>query len=505
MDTVEERKDTEELRLSALRDQHILDTPEEEEFNNLAALAAHICEAPLAQINFIDTDRLWSKAKYGLDEVELPRSATFCHYTIQQDEHMVVHDASKDERFSSFPFVEDEPGIRFYAGFNIKGQEGLNLGTICVLDVAPRNLSDAQFLALNTLSKEIEARLELRQKTRQLETITAFLESSVDMMMIVEPETGRVERFSDKVGSFFGLSEKDSSVLTLEDLFPDDAFVETVREWEEEGAKGKIKPIVHVIDLQGREVFLETNVEKRFEKWFIAVRNVTEEVNYQHRLEKFLDEKNVLLGEIHHRVKNNLAVISGILQLEELNAASEEVRQSLYNNYMRVNSMALIHEEMYRENDFTDIRFDEYLTSFVKTMIGNKRQEGKQIEIRTSLQPVLLNLNQAVPCALIVNELVSNAYEYAFEGRTEGYIKIQLELSDSTVRLSVKDNGIGLPEDFDLTNSPTLGTTLIYSYSEQLESTLDIKSEQGSEFTLSFKQDGQKTGSSASQNFSLSA
>ena len=231
----------------------------------------------------------------------------------------------------------------------------------------------------------------------------------------------------------------------------------------------------------------------------MAAHNVTNLIHSQTQLEKALNEKNVMMAEIHHRVKNNLAVISGILQLEELQSDSEEVQQSLYNNYMRVKSMALIHEEMYQERDYTNVRFDEYLSNFAKALKNDKRVDRREIEVRTNLQKVQMNLNQAVPSALIMNELVSNCYDFAFTGRDSGIIELGLEFDGAFVTLIVKDNGIGLPEDFKLENSPTLGTTLAYSYSEQLESKVEILStgESGTEIRVKFLHNEKAKGSSA--------
>lgn len=502
MDMIDTVDLQEEYRLKAVYEQHILDTPEEEEFDNLAALAAHICDVPFAQINFLDRDRLWSKAKFGIPMRELPREISFCNHTIEQDRSMVVLNAAEDERFKHFPFVQDDPGIRFYAGFNIKDEKDTNLGTVCVLDVAAKELSESQLKALETLTREVEARLQLKKKTEELETITSFLESTVDMMLIVDPESTFVERFSDKVVDFFGFDSGHEEQLSLYDLFPDESFLNTVIDWNESGAQGKIKPLAHLSDNEGRQVFLEITVNKQFGKWFMSARNVSEEITYQNRLEKILDEKNVLMAEVHHRVKNNLAVISSILQLEEMKSASKEVQKALNANYTRINSMALIHEEMYKEQDFQNVRFDEYLENFVESVRLNKRDTGKQIEICTDLEPLRLNLNQAVPCALIVNELISNAYQFAFEGRSKGVIDLSLNVAEEEVTLTIKDDGIGLPSDFDLASSPTLGTTLVYSYSEQLDSKIEITSEEGTQFRISFLKNDQAKGSGSHNSVS---
>lgn len=502
MEVIRKVLEDEALRLRALQEQNILDTPEAAEFDNLCALAAQICEVPFAQINFLDETRTWSKAKYGIPTREIPREITFCNTTITLDVKLVVEDASLDERFRHFPFVEGEPGIRFYAGYNIKGDYNTTLGTICVLDTQPKVLTEAQHTALETLAKEVESRLELQRKNYVLETVTTFLESSIDMMMVVDPETMILERCSSQVKNFFGVDEPCGGKLFITDIFPDATFIYSIQKWDKGGAEEPIRPIVRFVNRKGETEYYDVSVKKQFGKWFMAAHNVTNLIKSQGQLEKALSEKNVLMTEIHHRVKNNLAVISGILQLEELKSDSEEVQQALYSNYMRVKSMALIHEEMYKEQDFSNIRFDEYLNNFAKGLATDKRSDSRQIEIDAHLVPVYLNLNQAVPSALIVNELVANCYDFAFEGRNEGKIELGIEFDGTYVTLIVKDNGIGLPQDFRLDNSPTLGTTLAFSYSEQLESKVDIKSspDKGTEIRVKFLHNPNAKGSSASTN-----
>lgn len=487
----------EEARMKSLQSYAIMDTPEEEGFENLVALAANICNVPYAQINFLDEHRTWSKAKYGIPMRELPRNSSFCDQTIREPENLIVTDASTDKRFKDFPFVSDEPHIRFYAGFNIKDEGDLNLGTICVLDTCSRELTASQKQALGTLAKEIEARIQLHKRNQELRTLSSFLESATDLLLIVDPLTETVIRSSDKATGFFN-TEWTLASKKMGDLIPDQDFLELIREWRSNGEQGSIHPIATIKDIGGNIIYLEISIRREQQKWYMSAKNVTEQVEYQKRLEKLLDEKNILLSEVHHRVKNNLAVISGILQLEEFKTESAEVKQALHSNYMRVRSMSLIHEEMYRRKSYRSIQFDQYLEHFVEGIEADNRALDQNIKIHSDFDSVALNLNQAIPCALITNELVSNALKFAFEGMDKGSIEISFKhQSGGEVCLCVKDSGIGLPDDFDLRNSPTLGTTLISSYSDQMNSKLMIRSEDGAEFRITFKPDLKSVGSGA--------
>ena len=157
----------ETVRLAALARYEILDTAPEREFDDLVQLAAQICGAPLARISFVDREREWFKSRVGVRETGGPRETSFCGHAILQDDVMVVPDATRDERFADGPLVTGAAGIRFYAGAPLRTADGQVLGTICVMDHKPRELSPAQLESLRTLSRQVVAQLELRRRLRQ--------------------------------------------------------------------------------------------------------------------------------------------------------------------------------------------------------------------------------------------------------------------------------------------------------------------------------------------------
>jgi signal transduction histidine kinase len=158
----------ESQRLAALRDYRILDTPPEREYDDLTRLAAHICGAPISLLTLIDSDRQWFKSRIGVDLSESARDVSFCAYTILQPDVLIVPDARKDARFADNPFVRDEPNVRFYAGAPLTSPDGLALGSLCVVDVVPRELNPDQAAALQGLSRQAVRLLELRRHIEAL-------------------------------------------------------------------------------------------------------------------------------------------------------------------------------------------------------------------------------------------------------------------------------------------------------------------------------------------------
>jgi GAF domain-containing protein len=155
-------------RLAALKEYHILDTGTEQSYDDITALAAHICKVPIAMISLVDEVRQWFKSRLGVEQQQTPRAVAFCAHAILQNGPFIVRDAAKDQRFAGSALVTGEPHIRFYAGIPLINPEGLALGTLCVVDHQPRRLSSAQRTALQALSRQVMALLELRRVSTHL-------------------------------------------------------------------------------------------------------------------------------------------------------------------------------------------------------------------------------------------------------------------------------------------------------------------------------------------------
>lgn len=212
---------------------------------------------------------------------------------------------------------------------------------------------------------------------------------------------------------------------------------------------------------------------------------------HQNELEGSLSEKETLLAEIHHRVKNNLAVISGMLQMQSFKDPDEVVQKKLLDSTLRIKSMANIHEQLYQSHSFSNLSFDEGLKTLVATILETM-DEDDAIKTNFDVQPIELNINQAVPCSLIVNEVITNCIKHAFDDQEGGLISIKLWQKQDLLSLQIKDNGSGLLENStDIQeSSSSLGMELINALAIQLDADYIYQSREdapGSCFEISFE------------------
>ena len=219
----------------------------------------------------------------------------------------------------------------------------------------------------------------------------------------------------------------------------------------------------------------------------LLIKEILERRYMEKELKQSLVEKNVLLKEIHHRVKNNLQIISSLLNLQSRQLKDKSVLGFFNESNNRIRSIATLHEQLYRSKDLSRINFSAYLRNMTNNLLRSYGVLDGLIAIKINSKHILLDINTAIPCGLIVNELVSNAIKHGFPDGRSGEITIEFNLYEGTYVLIVSNNGACFPKDLDIDNCTTLGLELVSSLSKQLKGTLSLQREKTVEFRLEFK------------------
>ena len=220
----------------------------------------------------------------------------------------------------------------------------------------------------------------------------------------------------------------------------------------------------------------------------IYAHNITELKLAEKQIRSSLKEKEVLLKEVHHRVKNNMQVVSSLISLQARFIKDEQVLRILRDNQNRLKTMALIHEKLYRSNDLSKIDFREYLKSLTNDLFRAYRVDTRKIYLKMEVSDIFFEVEQAIPCGLIINELVSNALKHAFPGQRSGEIRVSCRSAgNGGIELTVGDDGIGIPGELDLSGSSSLGLYMVKMLGEdQLQGKIKIDRSGGSEFRITF-------------------
>ncbi|NQE34882.1 PAS domain-containing sensor histidine kinase [Microcoleus asticus] len=220
-----------------------------------------------------------------------------------------------------------------------------------------------------------------------------------------------------------------------------------------------------------------------------VVRDITDRKRDEDQIKASLAEKEVLLQEIHHRVKNNLQVISSLLKLQSRYIQDSRVSEMLKESQNRVRSMALVHEQLYQSKDWSNIDFAEYIQNLAHNLFQAYEIHAEGVKLQTNIAPCSLNIDTAVPCGLIINELVTNALKYAFTGQIKGKINIDFTLGNNRLCvLTVSDSGIGFPQDLDYRKARTLGLRLVGSLVKQIRGKIELLETAGTTFKITFSQ-----------------
>ncbi|PWN07534.1 PAS domain-containing sensor histidine kinase [Rhodohalobacter mucosus] len=364
-------------------------------------------------------------------------------------------------------------------------------------EVFPKNvrLSPGNYFgekAVITISRDISDQYEQQKELRHNEELFRQLFQNAPIGIALLDDHKEIQMANHGFEEIFGYKFEDIKGLAIDSVIaPDDKYEEaqSLSESKEpfETTSVRRKRDGSLIDvlIYGVPVLLEG---RTIAIYGIYV-DITDRKKAERQIRQSLEEKEVLLSEIHHRVKNNLAVITGLLELQSHRTANEIASKALKDSQMRINSMALIHEKLYQSETLSNIEFDHYVKELIEVIMKTHALKAEDVDVQFDTDPIQFAITQAIPCGLLLNEIVTNVFKHAFPDTFKGDPKISIALKnigDNRVELNVRDNGVGLPADFDTLGKKSLGITLIKTLSKQIEAEVDVDTQNGTGFRFRF-------------------
>lgn len=241
-----------------------------------------------------------------------------------------------------------------------------------------------------------------------------------------------------------------------------------------------------------REIYLNPIRNERDEVVEISciAHDISDQKTAEDNIRQSLKEKEVLLKEVHHRVKNNLQVISSILNLQSSYVKDKKSLDLLLESQNRIKSMAFVHESLYQTKDFSNINFSSYVENITSNLVHSYSNPDNPPKLNMELDAIQLNLDTAIPCGLIINELISNSLKYAFRDKKDGQLDVTVKKSGNSIRIVIADNGKGFPANVDFRNTESLGLQLVVTLVDQINGKIELETKKGAKFTIDFSPPG---------------
>ena len=368
---------------------------------------------------------------------------------------------------------------------------------VIVRDITARKKAEQEELRAMLAEKEnvaLEKEIEVRKKAESAliearQYSDSIINSSLDIIMASDKQ-GKITEFNKAAREVFGYDN--SEILGK--------GVENLLENKEDGSK-LVKRIVEDGYFRG-ELFAKTKSGESFSAYISAsklinyqgesigtvgvVKDISELKKSEQKLKESVEQKEVLLREVHHRVKNNLQVINSILKLQASFIDDSKAILAMSECQDRIKSMAFIHESLYQSNDLAKVNFSEYLSTLCNNLLYSYQVDREKVLLDLNVSEITLSLDTGISCGLIVNELISNALKYAFVNANKGVINVSLKKKGKGHLLIVEDNGAGFPDAVDFRNSHSLGLQLVLGLVDQIDGEIELKKEGGSKFIITF-------------------
>ncbi|MDY7030322.1 MAG: histidine kinase dimerization/phosphoacceptor domain -containing protein [Thermodesulfobacteriota bacterium] len=347
------------------------------------------------------------------------------------------------------------------------------------------------------LKVTIKQSIEKYETQKRLELLANLIENAGYIMIFITKPNGELIGCNALTRKTFGHKEDEISILNMRTLFQWEAY----RGWDEISAlvkrESQWKGELFAIDKNGREFPVDMTISRSENQgtddgdkiiFLASVRDVTDRHKVERQLKDALREKELLLEEIHHRVKNNMQVIASLLRNQYRTVKNKKYHDMFKDSENRIMSMALVHEKLYQADDLARIDFNNYIRNLISNLYNSMEISPQRIYFKIESEDIFLGIDVAIPCGLIINELVSNCLKHAFPNEREGQIRIALShIDENEFELRVWDNGIGIPEHLNFRKTESLGLQLVTGLAEtQLQGTIDFIRMNGTEFRIRF-------------------
>ena len=354
---------------------------------------------------------------------------------------------------------------------------------------------------LKSLNKQLTQEVNERKQTeknlgRSEKKYRKLLETANDAIFVADAETGVILGVNKKAEDLIGMPLEKIIGMHQTQLHPREE-AERYSNIFNEHIKNKtaISEEVFVVNSNGHKIPVEISVSVAEIGGKIIVqgifRDITERKKLVEQLKVSLREKDILLKELYHRTKNNMQIISSLLNLQSLNIRDKQILQIFQETQNRIKSISLVHEKLYQSKDLSHVNLGDYVKDLAGALLRSYRTGTDKIFLKLEADSVLVSIDTVIPCGLIINELMTNILKYAFPDGNKGEIEITLHTKDDAneIELRISDNGIGLPRDFDFRRTSSLGLKLVTKLIEnELGGRMDVNTETGTEFIMMFRE-----------------
>lgn len=456
----------------------------------------------------LKTISIFQKGSGKIDNFSYEIEGTPCENVMRKQTCIVPNSASakypNDEMLVEAE-VQAYLGVPVYSIFD--GHIVGSFGAMFTSDLS-KDVIDDKVAKISILSPRVELELDRHILSKRLEDskslFDAITNQTTEGITVADPE-GNYLFVNKAFCKMSGYSEEELLGMTVFDMKAKNqnhkSFYDSKEEYEgvalrvnlqrKDGTEYLTEIIGDNIEFEGRTVVLGTirDISDKV-KWEERIKNLNKELEQKveartKELNDSLEVKQVLLNEITHRVKNNLQVIASILNIQKETVQTEESRNICKETSDRIHSMALIHEILYKNNEFKNVNFKDYLDSLIKHF-QEVYDVSDRIEFVCQCDDSILAIDHATCCGMIASELITNAIKYGFPNSEKGIIQVKFNSNSDHHTFEVEDNGVGLPSDFSLENSNTLGVQIVDSLVSQLDGRISIYSEEGTKIQIQF-------------------